>query len=54
MMVVRKKIKDIKFTNTKFVNYYFKCKLLKKVNAFCLNKFLTNYELEKTHCRIEI
>ena len=33
MMVKRKEIKNIKFTNTKICeDYYFKCKLLKKVN----------------------
>ena len=47
MMVKRKDIKNIKFTNTKICeDYYFKCKLLKKVNyAFCLNKFLTKYRV---------
>ncbi len=47
MMVERKKIKNIRFTNTKICeDYYFKCKLLKKVKyAFCLNKFLTNYRI---------
>ena len=49
MMVERKKIDSIKFTNTKICeDYYFKCKLLKKVNfAFCLNKFLTKYRIRK-------
>ena len=47
MMVKRKDIKNIKFTNTKICeDYYFKCKLLKRVNfAFCLNKFLTKYRI---------
>jgi len=47
MMVKRKDIKNIKFTNTKICeDYYFKCKLLKKVNyAYCLNKFLTKYRV---------
>ena len=47
MMVKRKDIKNIKFTNTKICeDYYFKCKLLKKVNyAHCLNKFLTKYRV---------
>ena len=49
MMVARKKIINIKFTNTKICeDYYFKCKLLKKVNyAFCLNQFLTKYRIRK-------
>ena len=49
MMVRRKEIKNIRFTNTKICeDYYFKCKLLKKVNfAFCLNQFLTKYRVRK-------
>jgi teichuronic acid biosynthesis glycosyltransferase TuaG len=49
MMVKRSEIKNIKFTNTKICeDYFFKCKLLKKVNyAFCLNKFLTKYRIRK-------
>ena len=48
-MIKRKKINDIKFTNTKICeDYYFKCKLLKKVNfAFCLNQYLTKYRVRK-------
>ena len=47
MMIERKKLKNIKFTNSRICeDYYFKCKLLKKVNfAFCLNKFLTRYRI---------
>jgi hypothetical protein len=49
MMVRRKEIKNIRFTNTKICeDYYFKCKLLKKVKyAFCLNKYLTKYRIRK-------
>ena len=49
MMVKRIKLKNIKFTKTKICeDYYFKCKLLKRVNfAFCLNKFLTKYRIRK-------
>ena len=49
MMIKRSEIKNIKFTNTKICeDYFFKCKLLKKVNyAFCLNKFLTKYRVRK-------
>ena len=47
MMVKRRELKNIKFTNSKICeDYYFKCKLLKRVNfAFCLNKFLTKYRI---------
>ena len=47
MMVKRAEINNIKFTDTKICeDYYFKCKLLKKVKfAFCLNKFLTKYRV---------
>ena len=47
MMVKRKELKNIKFTNSKICeDYYFKCKLLKRVKfAFCLNKFLTRYRI---------
>ena len=49
MVVKRKAVVNIKFTKTKICeDYYFKCKLLKKVNyAFCLNKFLTRYRIRK-------
>lgn len=49
MMVKRNKINNIKFTNTKICeDYFFKCKLLKKVNfALCLNQYLTKYRIRK-------
>ena len=49
MIVKRDKIKNIKFTNTKICeDYYFKCKLLKKVKfAYCLKKNLTKYRVRK-------
>ena len=49
MMVERKKIDGIKFTNTKICeDYYFKCQLLKKVNyALCLKLYLTRYRVRK-------
>ena len=49
MMIKRNVIKNIKFSNTKICeDYYFKCKLLKKVKyAFCVNKFLTRYRVRK-------
>ncbi len=47
MMVKRKEVKNIRFTNTKICeDYYFKCKLLKRTEyAHCLNKFLTKYRI---------
>ena len=47
MMIKRKELRNIKFTNSKICeDYYFKCKLLKRVKfAFCLNKFLTRYRI---------
>ena len=47
MMIKREKIKSIKFTNSKICeDYYFKCKLLKKVkSAYCLKKNLTKYRI---------
>ena len=49
MMIKRSKIGNIKFTNTKICeDYFFKCKLLKKVNfALCLNQYLTKYRVRK-------
>lgn len=49
MMVRRDKIKNIKFTNSKICeDYYFKCKLLKRVNfAYCLNQYCTKYRIRK-------
>ena len=49
MMVKRNKINSIRFTNTKICeDYYFKCKLLKKINyALCLNGYLTKYRVRK-------
>jgi teichuronic acid biosynthesis glycosyltransferase TuaG len=49
MMVKRNVINNIKFSKTKICeDYYFKCKLLKKVKyAFCLNKYLTKYRIRK-------
>ena len=47
MIVKRNVINNIKFSKTKICeDYYFKCKLLKKVNyAYRLNKFLTKYRV---------
>ena len=56
MLIKRSEIKNIKFTNTKICeDYFFKCKLLKKVNyAFCLNKFLTKYRVRKDSLQIKV
>lgn len=47
MMIKRSKVKGINFTNSKICeDYYFKCKLLKKVKyAFKINKFLVKYRI---------
>ena len=46
MMIKRNIIKNIKFTNTKICeDYFFKCKILRSYNAYCLNNFLTKYRL---------
>ena len=49
MMIKRKELRNIKFTNSKICeDYYFKCKLLKRVKfAFCLNEFLTRYRIRR-------
>ena len=49
MMVKRSVLKNIKFSKTKICeDYFFKCKLLKKVNhAFCLKKNLTKYRISQ-------
>ena len=48
-MVRRKTIKAIKFTDTTICeDYYFKCKILKKVKfAYCLKQYLTQYRIRK-------
>ena len=49
MIVSRKIIKNIKFTNTKICeDYFFKCSILKKIPyAHGLAKFLTKYRIRK-------
>ena len=49
MMVKRKIIKNIRFTNTSSCDdYYFKCKILKKVKfAYCLKNYLTKYRIRR-------
>ena len=47
MIIKKKLVKNIKFTNTKICeDYFFKCKILKKVKyAYCLSKTLTKYRI---------
>ena len=49
MMVKRKIIKNIKFTNSKICeDYFFKCKILKKIKfAYSKNEYLTKYRVRK-------
>jgi teichuronic acid biosynthesis glycosyltransferase TuaG len=47
MLIKRKLVKGVKFTNTKICeDYYFKCKVLKKINyAYFLTKTLSKYRI---------
>ena len=46
MMIKREILKGVKFTDTKICeDYYFKCKILKNFNAYCLDEFLTKYRI---------
>ena len=49
MVVERKKIKNIKFSDTKICeDYFFKCQLLKKIKyAYCFEQYLTKYRIRK-------
>jgi len=49
MIIKRKAIENIKFTNTKICeDYFFKCQILKKVeHAYCLAEYLTKYRIRK-------
>ena len=49
MMVKRKIVGKIRFTNTEICeDYFFKCKLLKKTKyAYCLDEYLTKYRIRK-------
>ncbi len=49
MILSKKIIKGVKFTDTKICeDYFFKCNILKRINyAFCLNKILTRYRIRK-------
>ena len=46
MIIKRNILKNVEFTNSKICeDYFFKCKILKRCNAFCLNDFLTKYRI---------
>jgi len=49
MIIKRKIAKDVKFTNTTICeDYYFKCKILKKIkSAYCLKDYLTKYRIRE-------
>ena len=49
MMIKKNILKNIKFTNSKVCeDFFFKCQILKKIKyAYCLNKFLTKYQIRK-------
>ena len=49
MMLSRRVIRNIHFTNTKICeDYFFKCRVLKRVgHAYCLTKFLTKYRVRE-------
>jgi len=55
MLIKKDIIKGIKFTNTKICeDYFFKCKILKRFNAYCLEEFLTKYRLRKNSLQSNI
>ena len=46
MMIKREILKGVKFTDTKICeDYFFKFKILKNFNAYCLDEFLTKYRI---------
>jgi teichuronic acid biosynthesis glycosyltransferase TuaG len=55
MIIKRKIIKGVEFTDTKICeDYFFKCKILKNYNAYCLKDFLTKYRLRKNSLQSNI
>ena len=55
MIIKRKIIKGVEFTDTKICEDYFsKCKILKNYNAYCLKDFLTKYRLRKNSLQSNI
>ena len=48
MIIKRNILKNIEFTNSKICeDYFFKCKILKICNAYCLDDFLTKYRIRE-------
>ncbi len=48
MIIQRDIVKGAEFTDTKICeDYYFKCKILKMYNAYCLDDFLTKYRIRE-------
>ena len=48
MIIKRNILKNIEFTNSEICeDYFFKCKILKICNAYCLDDFLTKYRIRK-------
>ncbi len=48
MLIKREILKKVKFSETKICeDYFFKCELLKKTNAYCLDDYLTKYRVRK-------
>ena len=48
MIVKRNILKNIEFTNSEICeDYFFKCKILKICNAYCLDDFLTKYRIRE-------
>ena len=48
MIIKREIVKNVEFTDTKICeDYYFKCKILKVCNAYCLDDFLTKYRIRE-------
>ena len=48
MIIKRSILKNIEFTNSEICeDYFFKCKILKICNAYCLDDFLTKYRIRE-------
>ena len=46
MLIRRNILNNTKFTDTKICeDYFFKCEILKRCNAYCLDDYLTKYRL---------
>ena len=48
MILKRNVLKGVEFTSSEICeDYFFKCKILKICNAYCLNDYLTRYRIRK-------